>query len=135
MRRSIFILALLFLASSNVLAQNGISAEKLLEIDRVGSPVASPDGQTILFTVTDVSAEANSSVTTIYSQALKSTERVALTAGSGPMWHPNGQKIGFMRGGQLWEMNPDGTNPTQITNITGGISNVLYAPNGQFISF
>src|SRR5690606_5913911 len=25
--------------------------------------------------------------------------------------------------------------PIQITNITGGISNVLYAPNGQFISF
>lgn len=135
MRRFILITALLLIGVSSMYAQSGISAEKLLEIDRVGSPVASPDGQTILFTVTDVNAEANTSITTIYSQALNRTERVALASGSGPMWHPSGQKIGFMRAGQLWEMNPDGTNPAQITNIAGGIGNVLYAPNGQYISF
>ena len=73
MRRFILITALLLLGVSSMYAQSGIFAEKLLEIDRVGSPVASPDGQTILFTVTDVNAEANTSITTIYSQALNST--------------------------------------------------------------
>lgn len=135
MRRMLMLILVLVWTSMPTMAQNGLTPEKMLEIDRVGSPVISPDGQTVLYTVTDVDAVANSSVTTIYSQAINALTGTALTTGSAPIWRPDGKKIGFMRGGQLWEMNPDGTDAAQVTQFDSGIGNVLYSPDGKYISF
>jgi Tol biopolymer transport system component len=49
------------------------------------------------------------------------------------VWRPDGKKIGFMTSEsgsyQLWEMNPDGSNRTQISDIDGGITGFKYAPD------
>lgn len=43
------------------------------------------------------------------------------------------EKIGYLSSAsgsmQAWEMNPDGSNPTQITDIEGGINAFSYAPD------
>lgn len=142
------LLSFLVIASLNTLhAQNRLDANRLLEFGRVGNPVVSPDGDMVLFTVTYMDIEANSGTTSIFRQDIPSDRRsrsqtqnsfesgTKLTDGSAPMWRPDGNKIGFMRGGQLWEMNPDGSGVHQVTDIEGGIGNVLYAPNGKYISF
>jgi dipeptidyl aminopeptidase/acylaminoacyl peptidase len=56
------------------------------------------------------------------------------------VWRPDGKKIGYMAADskgemQLWEMNPDGSQPQQITRIEGGIEGFKYAPTTDRILF
>ena len=133
--RAVFITALLWAVSEPALAQYRLTAERMLEIERVGSPVVSPDGRMVAYTVTRMLTETNSSSTVIMVQSLPSGEPVELVAGSSPVWRPDGQVLGFMRGGQLWEIRPDGSSARQVTDIEGGIAFVQYAPNGRYLSF
>jgi dipeptidyl aminopeptidase/acylaminoacyl peptidase len=121
--------------STPAMAQNVLTPEKMLELERVGSPVSSPDGQSVVYTVSDINADANSGTTTIYIQPINSSTPVALGTGSSPIWRPDGQKIGFMRGGQFWEMDPNGQNARQVTQFDAPIGNVSYAPNGAYLAF
>jgi dipeptidyl aminopeptidase/acylaminoacyl peptidase len=133
--KAVILLLLLIGFSNEVLSQERLTAEKMLTLGRVGSPVVSPNGQYILYTVTFVDVAQNNSSTKIWKKSLTTDVESELTSGGSPIWRPDGMKIGFMRGGQLWEMDPDGSNIQQVTSIDGGISNVLYSPDGKYLSF
>jgi dipeptidyl aminopeptidase/acylaminoacyl peptidase len=120
--------------------QNGVLTPEILwKFGRIGSTSVSPDAKTVLFTVTRYSMDANRGVTNIYTVPVEGGEPKELTTHAtndfSPQWRPDGNRIGFLstRGGatQLWEMNVDGTNPVQVTDIEGGISSFAYAPTGD----
>ncbi len=130
------VVLLLFTGYNSVsVAQSGLSAEKMMELQRLGNPVASPDGSLILFTSTKIDVDKNSGTTHIYIQGFDESEARKLTEGGSPMWRPDGEKIGFMKGGQLWEMNTDGSEQTRVTDFDYPISFVKYSPDGAHISF
>lgn len=123
---------------------NGVlTPEVLWKFGRIGSTQLSPDVQSVLFTITRFSMEANRGVTNIFTIPVEGGEPQELTTNKtndfSPQWRPDGAKIGFLstRSGdtQLWEMNTDGTNPTQVTKIEGGISSFAYAPTGDRILY
>jgi hypothetical protein len=86
----------------------------------VHQPNVSPDGSRIAFWRTI----AGSSDSAIYSVRSDGTDLVRLSgpapaSDSAPAWSPDGTKIVFARiadGYDLWVMNPDGSNPVNITN-------------------
>ncbi len=137
MKRILLPLLLLLAASAPAAAQ--ITPETLISLRRVGAPTVSPDGATILHTLTEVSLEANRGTTQIWAVPTAGGEprrlTEAATSSSSPQWRPDGRKIGFMRGGQFWEMNPDGSDPVQLTSIDGGVGNVLWSPTGTHIAY
>ncbi len=52
-----------------------------------------------------------------------------------PDWSPNGAKIAFSRGGNIWKMNADGSNEVQLTFNTQPEFAPAFAPSGNRIAF
>lgn len=139
-----FIFALLVCMWAGSMAQKqAMVPETLWEFGRVGGMVVSPDGATVLFTVTHYDVETAKSARDIYSIPVQGGEAVNLTRSDhnefNAQWRPDGRKIGFLSAAsgnvQLWEMDPDGGNVTQVSHISGGISSFEYSPDMQHIYF
>ncbi|MDD2345217.1 MAG: S9 family peptidase, partial [Bacteroidales bacterium] len=55
------------------------------------------------------------------------------------IWRPDGKKIGYLsaesKSVQIWEMNPDGSGKTKISNIPDGINAFMYAPDQKNVLY
>jgi dipeptidyl aminopeptidase/acylaminoacyl peptidase len=133
-------LSVIVFASFASAQQSGhYSAEDLLKIRRVGDPQVSPDGKRIAFTIGDVNFDANRIVTQIYIMSSAGGDMKQLTSGAGsassPRWSPDGKKIAYVTGEQIWLMEPDGDNKEQVTKISTGASGPVWSPDGHWIAF
>ncbi|OGU03840.1 MAG: peptidase S9 [Gemmatimonadetes bacterium RBG_16_66_8] len=124
-------------------AQQVLTPERLIQLIRVGPPAVSPDGATLVVGVRTTNVPENRGNTDLVRIPVAGGEPVRLTDWPGSevaqQWRPDGRRIGFLsaRSGsmQLWEINPDGSDPRQVTNLEGGIDNFRYAPTGTHVSF
>jgi len=114
-----------------------MTPEVLWSFGRVSDPQASPDGTNVLYGVSYYSIPQNKGNRDLYMVNLTNgnVSQVTNTAKSefNAVWRPDGKKIGFLTAEsgsvQLWEMNPDGSERTQISDIEGGITGFKYAPD------
>ncbi len=121
------------------LSSDKMTPEVLWSFGRVGGAEVSPDGRTVLYTVTWYDIEENASSRDIYTipSAGGEAKQITDTPGneSNACWRPDGKKIGYLSAAsgssQLWEMNPDGSEARQVSNIEGGISGFRYSPDGS----
>ena len=133
-------LCLLSLSAAPALAQTrGYTIEDLLKVRRVGDPQVSPDGRLVAFTIGDVNFDANRIVTQIYVVPSAGGEMKQLTSGdrssTSPRWSPDGKKIAFTTGGQVWVMDNDGDNKEQVTKISTDAAAPAWSPDGKWIAF
>jgi len=120
-----------------------MTPEALWSFGRVSGHEISPDGNSVLYGVTYYSIEQNKGNRELYSIDPNGEHYQRLTHSAksefNELWRPDGKKIGFLTSEsgsvQLWEMNPDGSGRTQITNIEGGITGFKYAPDQTKILF
>ena len=134
---SILVLAL---ASLAVAQQNRpFSIEELMKVRRVADPQVSPDGKTVAFTIGDVNFDGNRVVNQIYVVSIAGGEPKQLTSGdkssSSPRWSPDGKKIAYLTGSQVWVMDHDGDNKKQVTSISTGAGGPVWSPDGNWIAF
>lgn len=119
------------------LTSDVMTPEVLWSFGRIGEPSVSPDGTTVLYTVTNYNIEENKSYREIYTVPVSGGESTKLTntpeKESSAVWRPDGKKIGYLssKSGdtQLWEMNTDGTDPIQVSDVKGGITGFKYSPD------
>ncbi|MGI6232577.1 MAG: prolyl oligopeptidase family serine peptidase [Prevotella sp.] len=147
MRKSILSVALALLLAAPVtlqaamieknniqLSSDLMTPEALWAMGRIGSTQASPDGKQVVYQVTYYSVKENKSHTILYVQKTKYEKPVRLTTDekseSDPAWIENGTKIAFLRGGQLWKMNPDGSERVQLTKSDIDIEGFRFSPDG-----
>ncbi|MFT3740025.1 MAG: S9 family peptidase [Breznakibacter sp.] len=118
------------------LSSDKLTPETLWSFGRVGDMDLSPDGQWVVYTMSYPNIAENKSYSEIYkvSVADGKTEQLTRTRSNefAVCWRPDGKKIAYLsvKSGdvQLWEMNPDGSLPEQVTYVKGGISGFRYSP-------
>lgn len=121
-----------------------MTPEALWAMGRLSDAQVSPDSTKVLYGVTYYSVPENKSNRELYVMDIdgSNVKRLTETAKSeyAAKWVKDGKKIAFIcvddsDETQIWEMNPDGTDRTMITNHKGGVNDFLYSPDGKKILF
>ena len=135
---AISVLTLSFTAAAQA-QQSRYTVEDLLKVRRVSDPQVSPDGRQIAFAVGDVNFDANRVVNQIYVVPIAGGSPKQLTTGTSssttPRWSPDGKKIAFTTGSQIWVMDNDGDDKKQITRISTGAGGPVWSPDGNWLAF
>lgn len=113
-----------------------LTPEVMWKMGRVGGSTVSPDGKTVLYTVSYYSIKDDKSSTHIWSVPTEGGEAVQITDGAGKeasiQWSADGSRIYFLstRSGdaQLWSAKPDGSDMRQLSAIEGGIEGFGVSP-------
>ncbi|MFA6718063.1 MAG: S9 family peptidase [Prevotella sp.] len=125
---------------SNIqLTSDLMTPEALWAMGRIGPAQASPDGKQVVYQVSYYSVKQNASHTMLFIQPTKAEKNMAkprpLTTDAksetDAAWIEGGQRIAFLREGQLWKMNPDGTGRVKLTNSGIDIEGFKFSPDGS----
>jgi len=125
------------------LSTDRMTPEVLWSLGRVGEFEVSPDHKQVLFSITYFDIPKNKSNRDLYVMAIDGSDLRQLTKTPenefNYLWRPDGKKIGYLStvGGsaQIWEMNPDGSGKTQVSNFEGGLNGFMYSPDQKKIAF
>lgn len=130
---------ILMIAAFAIAAQLTFSVNDLLAVKRVGDPQLSPDGRTVAFTIGTVDIAANRVINQIYLINIDGTGLKQITSDKGssssPRWSPDGQRIAYVTGGQIWTMRPDGGDREQVTKLSTGAGGPVWSRDGKWIAF
>ena len=116
-----------------------MTPEALWAMGRIGSFHVSPDGKNIAYTVSYYSGKEHKGHTVIYVMNADGLENRQLTvtaaSESNPQWIKNGKKLAFLTGGQIWEMNADGSGRKQLSDVESGIDGFRFSPDESKVLF
>lgn len=133
-------LALTLLLGTATLAQKQpLNVDDLWAMKRIGDVAVSPDGKNLAFTVQQFSFEENKGNTDIWLinadgknlRVFKNSEKNE----SQPKFTPDGKKLSYIKGGQLYTANFDGSEETKLTDVYSGVSGVVWSPCGKKFLF
>src|SRR5262249_51211604 len=118
--------------------------ELMMTVRSVDAVRPSPDGQWVVYTVTEAITTPDHSeyITQIYRACTDTSASVLLTDGSGtsmdPQWSPNGEFLAFVsdRSGlrNLYLLHIDGGAQEQLTDVRTAITAFAWSPDGQRIA-
>jgi len=125
-------------------APRGFTVEDLVSMERVGSPVVSPDATRVIYTVRDTDLAKNRGHTELWMVDLRAAkpapQRLTSNAASSsdPEWSASGDAVYFLssRSGssQVWRVAVTGGEPTRVTDLALDVDNFRMAPNGERIA-
>lgn len=122
---------------------NKMTPEFMWLLKRVSDIQLSPDGKTMLFGISEYELKENKGKRNLFTMPVAGGEINKITDYNASLfnaiWRPDGKKIGYLsaesKSVQIWEMNPDGSGKTKISNIPDGINAFMYAPDQKNILY
>jgi dipeptidyl aminopeptidase/acylaminoacyl peptidase len=131
--------------AADVLAKKPLTVEDIWAVQRVSSPVVSPDGARVVYTVSTYDMEENRNNADIWVADLATGAARRLTTNkasdTSPAWSPDGRRLAFLskRDGdsatQLYVMPVDGGEPERLTEMPLAVSGPKWFPDGTRIAF
>lgn len=114
-----------------------LTPEMMEAFGRVSGPQVSPDGKSVLYSVEFVNLKADKGNRELWVMDIdgKNQRQITVTPENenGAVWIKNGTKIAYMAstddGMQIFTINPDGSEKTQISHIEKGIGGFLFSPD------
>lgn len=131
---------------SSVAAEDGdserLDIDDLMALKSVGSPVISPDGDWVAYTVRTTDVEADKSSSRIFIVSTDGETVIPMTAKAGsasaPQWSPDGRYLSFIasRGGeeaksQVWTLDRRGGEAQAYTKLKQGVRGYRWSPDGS----
>ncbi len=123
------------------LSSGRLTPEALWSMGRIGTVVTSPDGKTMIYTVTHFDIKANKSNVTFYSMNLETRVVSELTEckGNSPVFIEGGKRIAYLSSAsgssQLWAANVDGSSPVRLSNVEKDVEGFLFSPDEKKVIF
>ncbi len=129
----------LALPATHLGAQRVMSYADFSALKGISDPQISPDGGHVLYNVRTTDMEANRRAGRTYLVASgggtpKAWPNDSVRAGEA-RWSPDGTRIAFIAGGQLWVAKADNSVARQLTTLNGGASGPIWAGSGDRIAF
>ncbi|UTY60228.1 S9 family peptidase [Massilia sp. erpn] len=128
-------------ATSAVAAPRGLTVEDLANMERVGSPVLSPDASRVVYTVRSTNMEKNRGATQLWMIDLRAAKPVPqqLTqhdaSSRDPEWSANGDAIYFLSGrsgsSQVWRLPAGGGEASKVTDLPLDVESFRLSPKGD----
>jgi dipeptidyl aminopeptidase/acylaminoacyl peptidase len=125
-------------------AKRPMTFADLMAMKRVSDPQISPSGRWVLFSVTEVSLEANTKTNHLWVVGIdgKTPER-QVTSGDGESngrFSPDGKMISLTMKDQIFEMPWDEATgmlgaPVQVTDVNGGADGAIWSPDPKRLLF
>jgi len=124
--------------------KNGILTPEILNsFGRITDLQVSPDGQKLLYGVTYISIPQNKSNRELFTCNRDGSGKLQITqtakSENNARWVRKGSRIAFLSSEsgspQIWEMNADGSNRIQISDIKGGVEGFIYSPDNSKVLF
>jgi dipeptidyl aminopeptidase/acylaminoacyl peptidase len=112
-----------------------LTPEIMWKFGRLGAFTLSPDGSTVLYTVTDIDLQSEARRTNIFKSDVNVSNPVHLTSdgGNSPQWI-NVNTIAYVSKGKLWTMKADGSEKKIISGISD-FELFSVSPDGSRIYF
>ncbi|NDW10000.1 S9 family peptidase [Dysgonomonas sp. 520] len=132
------------IGKASVTVSGGImTPEVLYSFGRMGDVQVSPDRSKVLYGVSYVSIDQNKTNRELFVMNIDGSDNKQITqtkkSEANAIWVKGSSKIAFLSSesgsSQIWEMNPDGTDRVQISEIEGDVSGFSYSPDGKKVLF
>lgn len=144
---------LLLLLSVSLFAQSPFTPKDILSLEQPASPVISPDGKSVLFTIRKPDFNSSTSSTGIYRMDTETAEYHRFSAegknSSSPGFSPDGRFISFLSSrnykdhssgtmedgaSQLWLCRTDGGEAFNLTSLPNGVDEYQWSKKGNIVA-
>ena len=126
-------------ASSHAQQKRVMTFDDFSALRVVSDPQLSPDARTVLYAVRTTDVAANKRTTRTFAVAPSGGSARAFpdekTAAAEARWSPDGARVAYIAGGQLWIADAGGGNTRQLTSLAGGASGPVWSGSGDRIAF
>jgi len=129
---------------STLLSENkSIKFEDFFSVNRIGTPVVSPNGQQIAFTVKKAHIDQNSYSTQIWTIDRNGNNLKQITTHSSaslnPVFSPDNKFLYFLSSrsgsGQIWKISLSGGDAQQVSDVYGDIEGFILSPHHSYFIF
>src|SRR5471032_2371828 len=144
MRLPLLLLGTALVASSAVAAPRGFTVEDLVNMERVGSPVLSPDATRLVYTVRTTNLDKNRGNTQLWMLDLRAPKAApqrltqADASSTDPEWSPAGDAVFFLSGrsgsSQVWRLPLAGGEAGMVTDLPLDVGSFRVSPSGDRIA-